>query len=225
MVKYDFVEIGTSDFATEIEKATDQTKGLSIEPIKMYLDNLPDKKNVTKINAAVSNYTGNINVFYVSPENIKKYDLPKWVRGCNSVGEYHKTVKRLILKLGLEPKDIFIKKRVKVLQFKDLVKKYNITEIKYLKTDTEGHDPVVLNNYLDYIELRPKIAAHVIQFESNVLSKRQDVRDIIKRFQKNKYRLIKSGMNTVLVLKGHKLTKKKDSKSMKKTKKNKGCKL
>ena len=34
-------------------------------------------------------------------------------------------------KFGYQPKDIFKKKRVKVLQFKDLVKKYNITGIKY----------------------------------------------------------------------------------------------
>ena len=53
-IHYDFIEIGTSDFHTLIESATDKTIGLSIEPIKTYLDRLPNKENVFKVQAAVS---------------------------------------------------------------------------------------------------------------------------------------------------------------------------
>jgi hypothetical protein len=35
-MKYDFIEIGTSDFDTEIENCDDNKKGLSIEPVKIY---------------------------------------------------------------------------------------------------------------------------------------------------------------------------------------------
>jgi hypothetical protein len=45
---YDFIEIGTSDFDTLIETSDDKTVGLSIEPIKYYLDRLPERKNVKK---------------------------------------------------------------------------------------------------------------------------------------------------------------------------------
>ena len=40
MVFYDFIEVGTSNFNTELEKADDTSVGLSIEPVKFYLDDL-----------------------------------------------------------------------------------------------------------------------------------------------------------------------------------------
>ncbi len=52
---YDFVEIGTCDFDTEIEKANNNTIGLSVEPVPFYFNNLPDRKKCKKVNAAVSN--------------------------------------------------------------------------------------------------------------------------------------------------------------------------
>jgi len=48
-MKYDFVEIGTSDFDTLIETATDATRGLSIEPVRYYLDRLPERAGVKKL--------------------------------------------------------------------------------------------------------------------------------------------------------------------------------
>ncbi len=53
-MKYDFVEIGTSDFDTLIQTATDTTRGLSIEPVRHYLDRLPSPAGVKKIWAGVS---------------------------------------------------------------------------------------------------------------------------------------------------------------------------
>lgn len=97
----DFIEIGTSDFDTEIQKNNNKT-GLSIEPIKYYLDRLPDKKNIKKINVAISDYNGNADVYYVTPENISKYSLPCWVRGCNSINSYHKTVSDLCNKKNIK---------------------------------------------------------------------------------------------------------------------------
>ena len=45
-MKYDFIEIGTSNFDTLIEAADDTTVGISIEPIGYYLDQLPDRARV-----------------------------------------------------------------------------------------------------------------------------------------------------------------------------------
>ena len=90
-MKYDFVEIGTSNFDTLIEQATDETVGLSIEPIRHYLDSLPNKANVKKLNCAVSpkNCCEILEVFYVPEQTIADKNLPDWLRGCNSVGDYH----------------------------------------------------------------------------------------------------------------------------------------
>ena len=40
-----YLEIGTSDFRTEVEKS--DAVGMSVEPIKYYLDRLPNKENNT----------------------------------------------------------------------------------------------------------------------------------------------------------------------------------
>lgn len=44
----DFIEIGTSDFDTIIQSNT-YKHGLSIEPIKYYIDRLPNKEGVKKL--------------------------------------------------------------------------------------------------------------------------------------------------------------------------------
>ena len=206
---YDFIEVGTSNFNTELEKADDTSVGLSIEPVKFYLDDLPNRKKVTKVNVALSNYTGYINIHYVSPKNIKRYGLPNWARGCNAVDKHHPTIKRLIIKKGLNPDKIFVVKKVRVLQFKELVKKYRITGINFLKIDTEGHDATILNNYLDYVEKRPKLKAKRIKFESNVLTKKREVANLITRLKKNGYKLLKTGQDTIMVLKRRKSNSKK----------------
>ena len=67
-MKYDFIEIGTSDFDTLIQSSNTTTKGISIEPLKFYLDNLPNNDNIIKSNYAVSNFNGKIDIYYVPPK-------------------------------------------------------------------------------------------------------------------------------------------------------------
>jgi hypothetical protein len=78
---YDFIEIGTSDFNTLIETCNVEAVGLSIEPIKRYLEALPNKPRVKKLNMAVSNHTGEILLYSIVPELIELYKLPPWLRG------------------------------------------------------------------------------------------------------------------------------------------------
>src|SRR5665811_59095 len=98
----DFIEIGTSDFDTEIEKANDDTYGISVEPVKFYLEKLPNKKNVQKLNLAISNENGECLIYYMSQDNIISYNFPDWVRGCSSINTYHKTVSAEIQRRGLD---------------------------------------------------------------------------------------------------------------------------
>ena len=48
-MKYDFIEIGTSDFDTLIE-STQGKIGITIEPLLFYLENLPKNPSVIKVN-------------------------------------------------------------------------------------------------------------------------------------------------------------------------------
>ena len=179
----DFIEIGTSDFNTEIQKV-DGKSGLSVEPIKHYLDSLPDAEGVTKVNAAVSNYDGFINVYSISPEIIKKYNLPDWLRGCNSVNSYHPTTLRYVLEQKLDEREVFTVERVPVMSFFTLVKKYDIQGCRYLKIDTEGHDITIVHSYLDCVSqggygwfpLIPKV-----QFEANCLTDNGAIESVIHR--------------------------------------------
>ena len=44
----DFIEIGTSDFNTLIQAAGPAAHGLSIDPISLYLDRLPNRPGCKK---------------------------------------------------------------------------------------------------------------------------------------------------------------------------------
>lgn len=158
------IEIGTSDFRTLAGKVD----GLYIEPVKEHFDRLPD---CNKENVAVSNIAGELDIFYIPSEVILAYKLPNWIRGCNSVHAIHPTVK------AQGYSHLVVHDRVKVVRIKSLIEKYNITEIDTLKIDTEGHDCIILNDFLDTVDILP----NVIQFESNVLSSVNDVMELVFR--------------------------------------------
>jgi FkbM family methyltransferase len=176
---YDFIEIGTSDFRTLIQTCKDNEIGLSVEPIKMYLDNLPDKPNVTKVNCAISNVNSTIEVFYVKPEDIIKHNLPNWVRGCNAINKPHPTVLNL---LGNKHDLIITKETVKVINWFTLIEMYNIESITYLKIDTEGHDGLILDDYYNTCLNNRKLLANTIIFENNVLADIELNNNVINKF-------------------------------------------
>jgi FkbM family methyltransferase len=195
-MRYDFIEIGTSDFDTELQKSDDNTTGISIEPIKFYLDRLPNKKNVLKINAAVSNYNGSIDVFYVSDETIQKFGLPDYVKGQNSIGSPHPEV----LKwghLGLTIDNITSEK-VTVINFETIFKNHNVDSVGFLKIDTEGHDCVIMGDYIDYCSANKILVADKIMFESNMLTNSDVISNTINRCVELGYKLISRGENTIL---------------------------
>lgn len=165
----DFLEVGSSDFNTIMESCKESEVGMVIEPIKTYLDNLPDKKNVIKVNAALL-FGDNepVPIFYIKPEVIESNKLFTWMRGCNSVGkphdhhlDYFETIEefdkwhsawkgpnapkgRNLLEEGLVSIE-----HVPSISFRKLVESFNIGGIKYIKLDTEGMDADILESILD----------------------------------------------------------------------------
>jgi hypothetical protein len=188
---YDFIEIGTSDFETEIQNAG-LKRGVSIEPVKRYLDALPNPPHVTKIHGAVSDRNGTIDVYSISPENIKKHDLPDWIRGCNSVNAVHPVI------AGRVPDEIIIKDQVPVYTFGDIISMCHVKTCKYLKMDTEGHDVTILQSYLDCVAdgfpLIPKI-----QFEANAWTAQEHVDAILEKLIVYGYTHTRDGDNIILV--------------------------
>jgi FkbM family methyltransferase len=196
---YDFIEIGTSDFETEIQNCDDKTVGLSIEPIKYYLDNLPDKPYVTKVNCAVSDHDGKIKVYYVSEENIRQYNYPEFLRGCNAINAPHPVTKGFVFGIYV-PDQLIECLEVEVKSVKTLFDDYNVESIGYLKVDTEGHDCTIINNYYELCKNNPRLFADKILFESNPLANKDEVEKIIQKFvysEDSIYELVSTGEDTV----------------------------
>lgn len=202
----DFVEIGTSDFETEIEKI-DNKIGISIEAVKFYIDRLPDKEGCIKINNGVSNFNGEITIYYVPVESIIKYNLPFWIRGCNSVNHYHPTVLNLLNSMELDIKNIAVSYTVPCKTLINILHEYNVQGLHLLKIDTEGHDVVILEHFLNNFEDN-KFLPHNIIFESNVLTNQQDVQKTITLLESLGYDLILSTHDTIMKLNLTKLNKK-----------------
>jgi FkbM family methyltransferase len=198
MVFLDFIEVGTSDFDTEIQK-DDSKCGVSIEPIKYYLDRLPNKNNCIKLNIGISNYTGKCVVYYLSEKTIQQYGFPAWIRGCNSINSYHKTVNNLCTEKNINIETVIEKDEVDVQTLFQTMNMLNSEGVYFLKIDTEGHDTDILKKFYEDVQDNNNLP-HVIMFESNVLTDEQSVNDIIELFTKKGYELISKNDDTILKL-------------------------
>jgi hypothetical protein len=194
-MRYDFIEIGTSDFRTLIQTCDENSTGLSIDPLKFYLDRLPEKKNVTKVNLGISDRNSKSKVYWITPDNIEKYNLPKWIRGCNSIEKPHPTVINELSNRGLST-DIINIDEIELITFDTLIKKYKIESIEFLKIDTEGHDTKIIKSLLlsDSLILPKKI-----EFEANILSDKNDIDEVIEILKRYDYVITKRTESDIVV--------------------------
>ena len=81
-----------------------------------------------------------------------------------------------------------------------LIREKNIEEIGYLKIDTEGHDPIIMKDYIKQCKLQPKLWADKIQFENNRLSNTDDVNEVLE-LVKGKYNIKYTKYDIILIKK------------------------
>ncbi len=200
-MNYDFVEIGTSDHTTLIQSCKSDSVGLSVEPLKIYLDRLPSKPNCTKVNCAVSDRDGSVDIFYVPLDKLEtlseKYDHVGWIRGSNSIGRAHPYVLKWLRKRDLDPKNFIISEKVPVVSFQTLALKYDIQKVRTLKIDTEGYDCVILGDYAELCTKQPQIKAKTIIFEAG-LTNALKVMKCINLFESMGYECVELGWDAVL---------------------------
>jgi hypothetical protein len=187
---YDFVEIGTSDFNTLIQSVKPGVRGLSIDPLKIYLDRLPDVAGCDKINVAISSKDGFGNVYYIHPAVISKNHLPSWLKGCNSIGEPHPTATSFLNSIGRP--DLMSCEQVPVMSLTSLFSERALTGVYQFKCDTEGHDTTIINSLLDSCSVNSKFYPHIIFFESNSLSDSNELQLLLARLILSGYDLINS---------------------------------
>lgn len=202
MIDYDFIEIGTSDFETLIQECSTDSIGICVEPIKEYLDNLPIKENVKKINCAVSfdDTEGVVDVFYIPVEVLIENKLPLGLRGCNRINEFHPHhITRQITHLVQTY-------TIKQIPISTLLIDNKVRGINHLKIDTEGGDCYIIKNLLKYLEDKSKeFYPKKITFETNLLTKKELIEETIKLLENKDYIVVskndfvKDG-NTVLEL-------------------------
>lgn len=198
MIDYDFIEIGSSDHDTLLDGADINVKGILIEPIKIYLDRLPNYPNVLKLNIAISpnNEEGDADIYYVPPEVIESnphYHLT--LKGCNSIGVMHSEQ----INWGLQE---YVKTlKVKLVSFPKLLEEYKVRGIKHLKIDIEGGDSELLLNFLEYLNKKTKeYYPKKITFESNRLTPKDVVDKVVMLYQQLGYKVISRDFNTILSL-------------------------
>jgi hypothetical protein len=175
-MKYSFLEIGTSDFNTLIEQSLDNEKGIAVEPILEYLDKLPNKKNVIKLNYAVGaeNCKDTVEIFFIPEETILAKNLPNWLKGCNSIEKMHPQH----VKLGLT--DLVSKKIIKQISIIELFKDYQIYPLDHLKIDTEGLDCDLLLSLSKFLkDLTVENHPKRITFEVNSLTDKEKLSTVL----------------------------------------------
>lgn len=193
---YDFIEIGTSNFDTLIQNATIE-KGISVEPLKYYLDCLPNKPNVKKVNVAITDkpLSDTVDFYYIPEKVIVENRLYSWFKGCNTINNYHPlhiyhNVQRFV-KID----------KVPLISISDLFIQNNVRKVKYLKIDTEGHDCVILKGLYEYLKTKDKIYyPDRILFETNENTKPEQVDEILNLYLPIGYKLVSRDYDTIIQL-------------------------
>jgi sulfotransferase len=196
---YDFIEIGTANFDTFIEKVDNTLRGISVEPLACYLDKLPNRDNVIKVNAALSDTDGNTNIYYINPTIIEKYNLPGFISGSNSINQPHQFTIDVIGE-ELYNKLVTIN-QIPTITWNTLINTYNVQGIGYLKIDTEGHDHIILKEYLKVCDANPNLLAHTIECEyDKLISNIEELDKVLLEFEKY-YKVIKGKNDCIMVTK------------------------
>lgn len=216
MKHYDFVEIGTALWGTLIELADEKTVGISVEPIKEYLDSLPNKPGVIKVPAAITDKpSGTIKIYYVTQGSISRYGLGGWLAGCNSVNKPHdfhtaynddpgywlSCPEKKVQGRDLVAEGIVSCIDVPVLTFTELGVKYDIGQVDFIKIDTEGHDPHILRSIMEYYaKVGKEFLPKKIQFENSRHSDSVFMKAMIEELQKLGYNVINVVNDSVATL-------------------------
>lgn len=179
-IDYNFIEIGTSDHNTVVESCGENDYGICIEPVKIYLDSLPNKTNVKKLNCAVSfdNSESTVDLYFIPPDILRQHGFKKkGLRGINSINEYHpqhisRNIKHLVQIV-----------KVPQLPISKILIDNNVKGIDLLKVDTEGGDCFILKHLLDYLKTKNKeYYPKKIIFETNYLTEKKLIEETIDMY-------------------------------------------
>jgi FkbM family methyltransferase len=134
-----FVEVGVGLFGTCRQLIDNGWRGIMVEPLKDVCDKIPKHPNLIIENLAISTQSGTDTLLRVENENY--YLEPEIYLGMSG------------LKSGASPlfdscyEGKLLEITVETITLEDLFSKHGITEIDFLKVDTEGMDIHILSDY------------------------------------------------------------------------------
>ena len=183
LLDLDYLEIGTSDFNTQLDIAFDDysqgmrgaavARGVSVDALQLYLDRLPTLPTSLnrKLNYAVTGtvpHVASLPVYFIHPDDLTKYNLPDFLRGCNRVGSPHP-----LAVAYLRDADMTEAARAAVLQSRDvplialqeLLDELHACRLGLLKLDVEGLDAALLLAYVEWLWLHTACFADTLAFE------------------------------------------------------------
>jgi FkbM family methyltransferase len=155
-MKFTYIDIGTCDFDTNLVNLKSDETILLVEPLFCYLKNLPNLPNAIKCPFAIADYNGYDYIYNISEQVINSFQLPSWVRGCNSFSKPHPTLLKQFPYIQQE------KIWVPVITLEKLFEIYQVTEVVNIKIDTEGYDHIILKQLLHLVN---KVKVNTIEFE------------------------------------------------------------
>jgi len=183
-MNYEFVDIGTSYFATSIDKFGLNSIGILVEPIKKYLDIIPNSKTIIKANYAISdsNRKGSMSVPICENKNLKYLTEEEILKISNT---YDISLGGSSILNGTEviinvPSEII---ECDIITFYELCKIYEIKKINQLKIDTEGHDHIILQQVYKMVKNK-KLDIDTIIFELSLISNEEELIKVTDKFLK-----------------------------------------
>jgi FkbM family methyltransferase len=136
-----FIEIGTCDFDTLRPLCDKGWRGVMVEAWCPYLQNIPDHENLTKVCVAVGPENGTAKFWKVKDDVLE--NSARDYRGMGTIRN------NSVLETNSYYEDKVEWYDVNVATFDTIMSKFGITEIDYLKLDTEGMDFKILKT-IDY---------------------------------------------------------------------------
>jgi FkbM family methyltransferase len=222
-VHYDFIEVGTSDWGTitqfcadpkshegsslgmwirDYENRSWDSYGLAVEPVLPHLKALPSLRNVTKVEAAMGEFSGRGTIYGVTQEDIechwdqvwaehngREVNVMYWAKSMSMIGKPHPELSKMLREAGKE--ELMHSKQVKMLAYEDLCKQYNVASVNVMQLDCEGADCAVLRGLLRHCEQFDNCFPMILQFEAHWLQEPEEVRETLHALLLHGYHVIK----------------------------------
>lgn len=174
---YHYIDIGCADFDNSFYEVKDDQRAILVDPRIDMLANIPNKPNVIKAPFAIGAVTEVRKLYYISDENIRKYRLYYWMRGCSCLDKIHPTLIEYKV-----PETLIEIQPVLMLSWFDFMRIYSISRITTLKIDTEGSDFWIMKCIMKY-----PVPIETIIFEMNRLSDKSEFIEVHGMYKKAGY--------------------------------------